>query len=227
MESIGFGFFIFGYIDFFYYKLNNKIMKYLFFIFCFWGLNSSAQKYTSLFNGKDLSGWHIYGTEKWYVDNDGNLVCESGPDKKYGYLGTDKVYKNFILDLDFKQDANGNSGVFVRSSIESTGKYGPNITGWQVEVAPSGLHTGGVYESGSGGRGWLIQPSLEKEKVLKQGEWNHMRIKVKGDKLTSWLNGVQMVHLKDIKFGKGEGHISLQIHNGGGIKVRWKNIQIK
>ena len=46
-----------------------------------------AQK--SLFNGNDLDGWNIHGTELWYVDN-GLLVCESGPDKGYGYLSTTK-----------------------------------------------------------------------------------------------------------------------------------------
>lgn len=186
--------------------------------------------YKSIFNGKDLSGWKINGTEKWYVDN-GELICESGPNKKYGYLSTNKTYKNFILDLEFKQEANGNSGVFVRSNITGIGKNGPDIKGWQVEVAPLGLHTGGVYESGAeggvGGRGWLIQPSAENEKVLNQGKWNHMRIKVKGDEITSWLNGVEMVHLKDAKFGTGNGFIALQIHSGGGIKVGWKNLRIK
>lgn len=177
--------------------------------------------YSSLFNGKDLSGWKIHGTEKWYVD-EGELVCESGPDRKYGYLSTVKAYKNFILDLDFKQEADGNSGVFVRSDIKGTA-----ITGWQVEVAPINLHTGGVYESGTGGRGWLIQPDAEKEKVLKQGEWNHMRIKITGNEITSWLNGIEMIHLKDSKFGAGKGFIALQIHSGGGIKVRWKDLHIK
>lgn len=181
--------------------------------------NLESQKIIQLFNGKDLSGWKIHGTEKWYVDN-GELVCESGPDQKYGYLSTDKAYKNFILDLKFKQEADGNSGVFVRSKI-----MGTDITGWQVEVAPTNLHTGGVYESG--GRGWLIQPSPENEKVLNQGRWNHMRIKVEEDEITSWLNGIQMVHLKDAKFGSGKGHIALQIHSGGGIKVKWKDLHIK
>lgn len=89
------------------------------------------------------------------------------------------------------------------------------------------LHTGGVYEAGMDGRGWLLQPSPENEKALKQGEWNHMRIKVEGDEITSWLNGIQMVHLKDTKFGTGKGHIALQIHSGGGIKVKWKDLYIK
>ena len=64
----------------------------------------SPPKTISLFNGKDLTGWTVYGTEKWYVDN-GELVCESGPDKEYGYLATDKYYKNFDLTLQFLQES--------------------------------------------------------------------------------------------------------------------------
>lgn len=177
----------------------------------------SAQE-ISLFNGKDLSGWTIYGTEKWYVE-DGILVSESGPDAGYGYLGTNEHYKDFELTLEFQQEANGNSGVFIRSTVDGT-----KVSGWQVEVAPPGHHTGGVYESY--GRGWLIQPPAEKDEALKFGEWNTMKIRVVGDQLTSWLNGVEMVSISDEKIGAGEGSIALQIHDGGGIKVRWRNISL-
>lgn len=177
-----------------------------------------AQK-IKLFNGKDLSNWTIHGTEKWYVQ-DGEMICESGPDKQYGYLSTNGKYKNFNLSLEFKQEANGNSGVFFRSSIE-----GVKISGWQVEVAPPKSHSGGIYESY--GRGWLIQPKAEDEQWLKMGEWNTMRIQVQGDNVTTWLNGHEMIHLKDEKIGKGEGFIALQIHDGGGIKVRWRNIVLE
>jgi len=171
-----------------------------------------------IFNGKNLTGWTIHGTEKWYVEN-GELVCESGPDKQYGYLSTNKNYKNFILTLHFKLEANGNSGVFIRSGIEGT-----KISGWQVEVAPPNMHTGGIYESY--GRGWLIQPTPEKEKVLNGTDWNYMKIMVKGDEVTTWLNDQQIVFLKDDKIGAGVGFIALQIHDGGGIKVRWKDIKL-
>ncbi len=172
----------------------------------------------SLFNGEDLTGWTIYGTEKWFVE-DGLLVCESGPDAEYGYLGTNEHYKDFTLTLEFKQEANGNSGVFIRSTIDGT-----KISGWQVEVAPPGHDTGGVYESY--GRGWLIKPDPEKDKALKMGEWNQMKIKLNGDTLTSWLNGTQMVTITDSKIGEGEGSIALQIHSGGGIRVKWRNIKV-
>lgn len=204
--------------------MRNILPKFLLVLSLIWISNcSSSQKLNSdasnLFNGKDLSGWIIYGTEKWYVEN-GNLVCESGPDKEYGYLGTEKKFKNFDLTLEFKQEANGNSGVFFRSSIEGT-----KISGWQAEVAPPGSNTGGVYESY--GRGWLIKPDPALDKHLKMGEWNTMRIIAKDNKVTTYLNGVQMIELVDEKVGKAEGQIALQIHDGGGIKVRWRNINIK
>lgn len=179
----------------------------------------APQKRESLFNGKDLTGWKIYGTEKWYVE-DGLLVCESGPDKKYGYLATEKFYKNFDLTVEFRQEANGNSGVFFRSTIEGT-----KISGWQCEVAPKGRDTGGIYESY--GRGWLKQIEEEKENILKPGEWNTMRLRVEGDRVQTWLNGEPMVDFTDEKIGKGNGSIALQIHDGGGIKVKWRNLVIE
>jgi hypothetical protein len=177
------------------------------------------KKPIKLFNGKDLSGWKINGTEKWYVEK-GELICESGPDKGYGYLTTDKFYKNFDLSLQFKQEANGNSGVFFRSTVDGT-----KIAGWQVEVAPQNHDTGGVYESY--GRGWLVQIPDEKEGFLKIGDWNTLRIRVVGDKVQTWLNGNAMVDFNDEKIGKADGSIALQIHDGGGIKVRWKNFTLE
>lgn len=178
-----------------------------------------AQRGQSLFNGKNLDGWTVHGTEKWYVEN-GELICESGPDKQYGYLSTNKKFKDFEFTVQFKQEADGNSGVFIRSGIE-----GVKISGWQVEVAPLNKHTGGIYESY--GRGWLIQPKPEDEQWLKPDAWNELKILVKGDEVITWLNGHRMVNLKDEKIGQGEGFIALQIHDGGGIKVRWKNFKIK
>lgn len=173
----------------------------------------------SLFNGENLDGWIIYGTEKWYVE-DYELVCESGPDKEYGYLGTEENFDDFILTLQFKQENNGNSGVFFRSSVDGT-----KVKGWQVEVAPPGLHSGGIYESY--GRGWLIKPDSAKDSVVKMGEWNSMKIKVISDEVTTSINGTEMIKIKDSIIGKGIGGVALQIHDGGGIKVRWKNLRIK
>ena len=180
---------------------------------------NTIDKSKLLFNGKDLNGWKIYGTEKWYVQ-DGELVCESGPNKEYGYLATNQNYKNFILELDFFQESDGNSGVFFRSSIEGT-----KISGWQVEVAPPGLHSGGIYESY--GRGWLIKPNKKYDDIVKMMSWNKMKIKVLNENITTWINGKKMIQISDSKIGEANGSIALQIHDGGGIKVRWRNIRVK
>lgn len=184
------------------------------------GLSQPAicQELADLFDGNSLEGWTVHGTEKWYAQN-GELICESGPDKEYGYLSTDKSYKNFVLMVEFKLEANGNSGIFIRSSID-----GLKIDGWQVEVAPKGLHTGGIYESYK--REWLAVPEPYKEEYLNPDGWNKMVINCVGDHVVSWLNGHEMVDLHDDIIGQGDGFIALQIHSGGGIKVRWRNLRI-
>ena len=187
-------------------------------LFIFFLISLNVDK-TVLFNGTNLTGWKIYGTEKWYV-KDNLLICESGPDKGYGYLATEKFYDNFILTLEFNQESDGNSGVFFRSNIEGT-----KISGWQVEVAPPGSHSGGIYESY--GRGWLIQPPSEYDDVVVLNQWNFMKIKVFNNEVTTWINGIKMINIIDDKIGKGVGSIALQIHDGGNIKVKWKNINIE
>ncbi len=172
----------------------------------------------SIFNGENLDGWTVHGTELWYVEN-GELVCESGPDAEYGYLRTNQTYDDFELTLDFRQEADGNSGVFFRSTID-----GVRISGWQAEVAPPGLYTGGIYESY--GRGWLIQPDSALDSALRMGEWNEMKLRVVGGRVTTWINGTEMIDLTDEQIGEGRGHIALQIHDGGGIKVRWRNLRV-
>ena len=95
----------------------------------------------------------------------------------------------------------------------------------RVQVAPPNHDTGGIYESY--GRGWLVQIPDEKEDILKMGEWNKMKIRVVGGHVTTWLNGQQMVDITDDKIAEGKGAIALQIHDGGGIKVKWRNLMVK
>ena len=188
------------------------------FTFTIGGFSQQNTESVSLFNGVDLSGWTIHGTEKWYVE-DGDLVCENGPDNEYGYLSTDEYYDDFVLTLEYKQESNGNSGVFFRSTLD-----GIIINGWQVEISPPGMDTGGIYESY--GRGWLIKPDPKKEN-LNYGDWNLMKIMIKGASVKTWLNGVEMISLSDKIIGKGIGSIALQIHSGDDVKVRWRNINLR
>jgi len=185
----------------------------------------SASKWVKLFDGKDLTGWHKNGTETWTVQ-DGAIMGESTTNK-YGYLTTEKTYKDFDLRLKFKSLALGNSGVFIRSHITGIDpEHGPDIEGMQVEVDPSvGKHTAGLYESG--GRGWVVQPTAEGEKALKPGEWNELKVSAHGNHIITWLNGVQIVDYTDPAPKFTEGVIGLQMHTGGGVKMLFKDIEIQ
>jgi hypothetical protein len=190
-------------------------------------VSASAKErgWVSLFNGKDLTGWKNNGQEKWVVEN-GTIYCESTANK-YGYLTTEKTYKDFDLRLKFRGEAEGNSGVFLHAKITGMNpETGPDIQGMQVEVDPSvGKHTGGLYESG--GREWVVMPSAESEKALKPGQWNELEAKVQDHHIATYLNGVKISDFEDPKPTFTEGVIGLQIHTGGGVKMRWKDIYIR
>jgi hypothetical protein len=194
------------------------------------GLLAAAQappsgEWVSLFNGKDLTGWKNNGEEKWIVDQ-GTILCESTANK-YGYLSTDRSFRDFDLRLKFKSEAAGNSGVFVHSRIIGIDpQHGPDIEGMQVEVDPSvGKHTGGLYESG--GRGWVMRPTAEGEQALKPGGWNDLEVSVLGNHIVTRLNGTQIVDYTDTAPKFTDGVIALQIHTGGGVKMRWKEIYVR
>src|SRR3989442_211834 len=173
--------------------------------------------WVSLFNEKDLTGWKKNGEEKWVVEQ-GTILCESAANK-YGYLTTEKTYRDFNLRLKFKGEAAGNSGVFFHARITGIDpEHGPDIEGMQVEVDPNvGKHTGGLYESG--GRGWVKMPTAEGEQALKPGEWNDLEVSVGGNHIVTQLNGVKGVDFTDAAPEFTDGVIGLQIHTGGGVRV--------
>ena len=184
---------------------------------------TAEKSWVSLFDGKDLSGWKNNGSEKWVVD-DGAILGESTVGK-YGYLTTEKTYRDFNLRLRFKCETDGNSGVFTRSRITGESpKTGPDIEGMQVEVDPT-RHTGGLYESG--GRGWVALPTPEGERAIKPRDWNDLEILAQGNHFTTRLNGVQIVDFTDPAPKFTEGVIGLQLHTGGGVKIRFKDIYIQ
>jgi hypothetical protein len=178
-----------------------------------------------LFNGKDLSGWTKNGDEKWVAEQ-GTILCESTANK-YGYLTTEKTYRDFDLRLKFKGEAAGNSGLFFHAKITGMDpEHGPDIEGMQVEVDPGvGKHTGGLYESG--GRGWVVMPTAEGERALKPGEWNDLEASIRGNHIVIRLNGFKVTDYNDASPKFTDGVIGLQIHTGGGVKMRWKDIDIR
>ena len=151
------------------------------------------------------------------------MVTENGTDLQYGYLGTREYYKDFDLTVEFKQESNGNSGLFFHSFVHG-GFKSNKVNGWQCEVAPKNNDTGGIYESY--GRGWLVQIPDEKENILKEGEWNTLRLRVEGNKVQTWLNGQPMIEIEDELIGSKTGRIMLQVHDGNNITVKWRNMNL-
>jgi hypothetical protein len=178
-------------------------------------LPRKAGRKVELFNGVDLTGWVPYGTELFHVEN-GEIVLESGPDKQYGYLATREYYDDFDCTFEFLQEADGNSGFFFRSVVFPVAI----VNGWQVEIAPKDKFSGGIYESY--GRGWLFRPPVEQ---LVDG-WNRMRVRVVGSNATVWLNDVEVTDLTDDAFARRQGRLALQIHDGGGIREKFRNFSL-
>jgi hypothetical protein len=59
-----------------------------------------GEDWIQLFNGLDLSGWTKIGKESWTVED--GLLHGKGLTQDYGYLQTEKDYKDFQLSLRFK-----------------------------------------------------------------------------------------------------------------------------
>jgi len=180
-----------------------------------------APKWKPLFNGKDLSGWKQIGKEKWIVE-DGAIYGE-GVTEEYGYLATEKTYQDFELELKFKCEASGNSGVYIHTTFEPGT---PKVTkGRQIEIDRTiGHHTAGIYGDG---KGWIVWPAPELETIIKPDDWNEMRISVIGKRYITHLNGTQMIDFTYPSPVATDGVIALQLHSGGEGRMRFKDLKIR
>ena len=178
-------------------------------------------QWVSLFNGKDLTGWVPVGNEKWVVQ-DGTIYGE-GISEKYGYLCTEKDYRDFEFSIRFKCEADGNSGVYLRT------RFKPNTVdvseGYQVEIdRVLNHHSGGVYGDN---RGWMAWPAPEFETVIRPYDWNDMLIRVVANRTIVWLNSIQVLDYTNPSPKSTEGVIGLQLHSGGQGKMRFKDIFVR
>ena len=195
-------------------------------------LRPGESGFTSIFNGKDLSGWHIsktshHGqTQGWTVEN-GEIKGTQDRPGNGGILVSDKKYKNFEISLDVRPEAGCDGGLFLRSTEKGEA--------YQVMLDYlDGGNVGGIYGEGiKGVKG--VQPNWRKD--WKGTGWNHLRARIEGDvpRIQVWLNGERIVDWKDtenhLPGGASEGHIALQVHGGNrwipGSKHRFRNIEVR
>lgn len=182
---------------------------------------SAETAWVSLFNGKDLSGWITVGNEKWTVED--GAIHGVAVTREYGYLQTQKTYRDFELSLRFRCEANGNSGVFFHTQFKPG--TADVSQGLQFEIDQVlNHHTAGIYGDG---RGWVVWPAPENETVVRQNDWNDYVLKVVGNRYIARLNGVLMVDFTDPNPKSFDGYIALQLHSGGVGDMRFKDIFIR
>lgn len=183
----------------------------------------------SLFDGENFNGWTIKGGEASYEIRDKVIVGITVHDTPNTFLTTDKMYDNFILELDYKVDSTMNSGIQIRSNSFPHYRNG-RVHGYQIEIDPSDrAWSAGIYDEAR--RGWLntMANNPKAQQAFKQNEWNHYRIEAIGDTLKTWINDVPASFLIDEK--TKSGFIGLQVHSIGkdqkaGTEIQWKNINI-
>jgi len=182
-----------------------------------------------LFDGETLNGWHQLGGKAQYTVRNQSIVGTTVHNTPNSFLTSDKMYGDFILELDYKVDSTMNSGIQIRSNSLPTYRNG-RVHGYQVEIDPSKrAWSAGIYDEAR--RGWLntMENNPAAQKAFKQNDWNHYRIEAIGDTLKTWINGVPASYLIDDK--TASGFICLQVHSihgdkKAGTEIVWKNIKI-
>lgn len=189
----------------------------------------AKEKWISLVNGKDLTGWKLVNGKAKYDVVDGMIVGTCVKDSPNSFLALDKEYGDFILELQIKIDDGINSGIQFRSLQKPEDG---RVNGYQMEVdhRKERSWSGGIYDEAR--RGWLypleLNPSAKQ--AYKWGDWNTYRIECIGSTIRTWVNDFPAAYLIDDASLKGL--IALQVHavydaQGEGKKTYWKNIRIQ
>jgi hypothetical protein len=198
--------------------------------FCFNSCNKKTTPFVDLINKSSLEGWNVKGGNATYKNENGVIIGTTKANTPNTFLSTDKIYDDFILEIDFKVDPTTNSGIQIRSNSLPFYRDGM-VHGYQIEIDPSKrAWSGGIYDEKR--RKWLnpLVNNTNAQKAFRQNEWNHYRIEAIGDTIKTWINDVAAAHLIDDK--TASGFIALQVHSIGknkkniGKQIMWKNAKI-
>jgi hypothetical protein len=202
--------------------------------------------FTPIFNGRDLTGWHVsktnhHGTTPDYHVLHGLIVGTQNPRGKGGILLTDRKYRNVEVYMEVKPDWGCDSGLFLRSS-EAGEAY--QVT---LDYLPGG-GMGGIYGerltgvgggAGARGRGQAAtttdaeraeaarQRNAAWQKAWKREAWNSIRARIEGDvpHITVWINDQQVTDFTDTANhaanGATDGMIAIQMHFSDEKTPRW------
>jgi hypothetical protein len=170
--------------------------------------------WTSLFNGKDLTGWKAPDPNPFWKVVDGVLTGENDEAKKGSMLYTKDSYGDFELEAEARWKGEIDSGFMVRK---------PEL---QLQIGVSRSLKKDMTGSFYVGKYPEEAQAKEASKVLKEGDWNKFKFVAKGDTFTVWINGTQVSQYKTDKY-PGAAPIGLQIHGGLAMKVEFRNLRLK
>jgi hypothetical protein len=166
----------------------------------------AAEGWIQLFDGQTLFGWHSEGKAEWKVEG-GAIVAETG---EYGWLRSHVPFADFVLRVDYRQAADGNSGIFLRSA--KTGA--PHVTGYELQI----FDTHPQFPTGSlvnHLKAIPVQPAPDL--------WHSYEVEAAGDRFVIKLDGKTVADGRDSK--SRMGHIGLQFNKGK--KIEFRNVWIK
>jgi hypothetical protein len=161
-----------------------------------------AEGWIRLFDGHTLFGWQVAGDANWRVE-DGSIVVDDG---EACLLCTSVPWQNFELVLEYKADAETNSGVFLRTHLSPEN---PAEDCYEVNIAPTDnpFPTGGI-----------VKRKKATEFKVDSNDWHTMKLVLDGERLQVSVDGNNVCDYTD-EVGVAEGRIGLQ-HNSGRIEFR-------
>lgn len=215
-------------------------------------LTQAEQKagWRSLFDGKTFTGWRGFHNEKvptgWIIED--GCISRIQAKGELGEAGGDLItadqFENFEFTLEWKISKGGNSGIKYLVSEQLPPK-GRSAVSFEMQVLDDDGHPDakmGINGNRKASALYDIMPPNEKKKLKPVGEFNQIRLVVKGNHVEHWLNGEKVLEfergseaLKALiaqskfktqpLFGTfAKGHILLQEH---GDKVWYRNIKIR
>jgi hypothetical protein len=211
--------------------MKKNLTLFVLFLIVFNLVSFGQDGWVNLFNGKDLSGWEQLNGEAKYTVEDGMIVGTTVMNTPNSFIRTEKLYTDFVFEVELLVENNMNSGIQFRSNSFKDHNNG-RVHGYQCEVDPSArAWSAGIYDEAR--RGWLypVVMNPDAHSALKLGEWNKYRIECIGNSLRTWINDIPVAHLIDDM--TNEGFIALQVHGIGknkdkeGQQIKWKNVRIK
>jgi Domain of Unknown Function (DUF1080) len=176
----------------------------------------NAQQWEPLFNGKNLTGWSILDKPADVRIIEGAIVLHMTPHtSRHAFIRTNKKFKDFIFEVEFKRDSILDSGIMFRT-IDAPDTAFSAIFGYMVKIDPQTKRkwTGGILTDYGNGFQWHNslegnEPGRNAEKP--QGQWNKVRIEAIGQNYKVWVNDLQTADLHDDKYLQ-PGYIAFKIH---------------